>query len=141
MAGIALDSDAVIGFLDRSDAHHQVAVQIVGAHITGFGLLSGPVVVSTVTYAEVITGALLGHHNEEVVRGFFRDLVSEVVGVDIDTAGTAARLRARNTGLRMPDALVVAAAELHPEVGSLLTGDDKLAKVKGAAIRIDRMGR
>jgi len=140
VAGIAIDSDAVIGFLDRSDAHHREAVEIVGAHVTGFGSLSGPVVVSAITYAEVITGALLGHHDEEVVRGFFCDLVSEVIGVDLDIAETAARLRARNAGLRMPDALVVATAELHPQVGSLLTGDDKLAKVKGAAIRISRMG-
>lgn len=141
MAGIALDSDAVIGFLDRSDTHHRVALEVISAHVTGFGSLSGPVVVSAITYAEVITGALLGHHDEEVVRGFFRDLVSEVVEVDLDVAETAARLRARNTGLRLPDALVVATAELYPDVDSLLTGDGKLAKVKGAAIRINRMSR
>jgi predicted nucleic acid-binding protein len=141
VAGLALDSDAVIGFLDRSDAHHREALNTISAHVTGFGSHSGPVVVSVITYAEVITGALLGHYDEALVRGFFRDLVSEVVEIDLDIAETAARLRARNTDLRLPDALVVATAELYPDVDSLFTGDRKVAKVKGAAIRINRMGR
>lgn len=56
---VVLDSDAVVGFLDRDDALHTAADaairDVIGEH---------RILVSAVTYAEVLTGARLGHHDE-----------------------------------------------------------------------------
>ena len=86
---------------------------------------------SVVTYAEVLTGARLGHHDENQVRGFFGDLISEILAVDMDVADMAADLRSRRKSLRMPDALIVATAEIQPEVGLVVTGDLEVPKVTG----------
>ena len=128
---VALDADAVIGFLDRSDALHESARAAVEESLAGGERL----VVSAVTYAEVLTGALLGRHDEAPVRGFFEELVSEVLPVDAAVAEVAARSRA-STRLRMPDALVLASAELDPNVAVLLTGDRKIAAARPTGVRV-----
>jgi predicted nucleic acid-binding protein len=121
---VVLDSDAVIGFLDRDDALHRAAHSIVRDLAQ-----SHPLLVSAVTYAEVLTGARLGRNDEERVLGFFTDLISEVVPVDIDVAALAADIRARARAVRMPDALILATAEIRPDVDCLLTGDAELRRV------------
>ena len=60
---VALDSGVVVGFLDRSDPQHEA----VDARIREL-TLEHHLVDSTVTYAEVLTGAKLGHHDEARVR-------------------------------------------------------------------------
>ncbi|HEY1277738.1 MAG TPA: PIN domain-containing protein [Thermoleophilaceae bacterium] len=119
---VALDADAIVGFLDRSDALHASAVELVGRAVAGDTL-----VISAITLAEVLTGVRLGHHDEALVQGFFADLVTVVVSVDEQVAEAAARIRAE-TGLRMPDSLVLATALVQPDVRTLITGDAKLAK-------------
>ncbi len=123
---IVLDSDAVVGFIDAADALH-------GAADTAVRGLAGEqrLVVSAVTYAEVVTGARIGHHDLDAVTGFFVDVISRVVPVGVEIADRASELRADTRSLRMPDALIVATAELDPEVGSLLTGDRAIAKLRG----------
>jgi predicted nucleic acid-binding protein len=121
---VVLDSDAVIGFLDHDDALHQAADSAIRELAREQILLA-----SAVTYAEVLTGARIGHHNEEQVDGFFADLISAVLPVDIEVAGLAADLRARIRNLRMPDALILATGEAHPEVDLILTGDETMAGV------------
>ncbi len=91
---------------------------------------------SVVTYAEVLTGAKLGHHDERLVRGFFSDLISEVLPVDVDVADMAADLRSRRKSLRVPDAMILATAEIRPEVSLVLTGDREAAKVRGLACEV-----
>lgn len=86
---------------------------------------------SVVTYAEVLTGARLGHHDESHVKGFFADLISAVLSVDVGIADRAADLRAGSKALRMPDALILATAEIDPRVDLVLTGDTGLARVSG----------
>ena len=122
---VALDSNVVIGFLDRSDKFHQAADKAIREL-----LASEQLVVSAVTYAEVLTGARLGHHDEDVVKGFFSDLISRTLSVDADVGDAAARIRAGAKTLAMPDALVAATAELAPEVDLLLTADEGIAKLK-----------
>lgn len=121
---VVLDSDAVIGFLDSGDALHGAADAAIRDLLRKHRLA-----VSVVTYAEVLTGARLGHHDENVVAAFFADLISDVLPIDIAIADIAARLRAQKRGLRMPDALILATAEANPEVQKLLTGDATIAKV------------
>lgn len=128
---VVLDSDVVVGFLDRQDALHDAADATVRELVRGQRLL-----VSVVTYAEVLTGARLGHHNEEEVAGFFAGLLSAVLPVDIAVADMAADLRSRSKSLRMPDALIIATAETNPDVDLIVTGDQQLAKVSGLRTKV-----
>jgi predicted nucleic acid-binding protein len=127
---VVLDSDAVIGFLDRNDALHDAADAAV-RNLVSRELLF----VSVVTYAEVLTGARLGHHDERQVRGFFSDLISEVLPVDMNVADVAADLRSRRKSLLMPDAMILATAEVQPEVGLVVTGDLQATKVSGLGFK------
>jgi predicted nucleic acid-binding protein len=130
---VALDSDAVIGFLDAGDALHRAADSAIRELLQREQL-----VVSAVTYAEVLTGARLGHQDEATVAAFFADLISAVLPVDVAVAELTSRLRARNRTLRMPDALIFATAEASPDVGLIVTGDANAAKVTdfGCAIQL-----
>jgi predicted nucleic acid-binding protein len=123
---VALDSDAVIGFLDSEDARHSAADRVIRELIGEASL-----VVSAVTYAEVLTGARLGHHREDEAAGFFSKLISEVLPVDLAVADVAAGLCAAHRSLRMPDALILATASTHPDVESIVSGDARVAKVTG----------
>ncbi len=123
---VVLDSDAVVGFLDRSDALHKSADEAIRKLAA-----KEPILVSVITYAELITGAQLGHHDEDLVRGFFAEVVSRIVPVSVEIADCAAELRARSTALKMPDALIVASAETEPEVDLLLSGDRDFTKLRG----------
>lgn len=128
---VVLDSDAVVGFLDRRDALHDAADTAIRDLIRDQRLL-----VSVVTYAEVLTGARLGHHDEGQVKGFFSGLISEVLPVDVAVADIAAGLRSRRRTLRMPDALILATAEVRPEVDLVVTGDIQVAKVSGLSCKV-----
>lgn len=132
---VVLDSDAVVGFLDKKDALHDAADAAIRELVSEQRLL-----VSVVTYAEVLTGACLGHHDENQVRGFFAQLISEVLSVDMAVADKAAEFRSRLKPLRMPDALILATAETNPDVDLIVTGDAQASKVPGldCAIRLLR---
>jgi predicted nucleic acid-binding protein len=128
---VVLDSDAVVAFLDRADALHDAADEAIRDLLGKDRLL-----VSAVTYAEVLTGARLGRHDERQVRGFFTDLISEILPVDAKVADKAADLRSRHKSLRMPDALILATAVLHPEVDLVVTGDQRAAKTAGSGLKV-----
>jgi len=132
---VVLDSDTVVGFLDRKDALHAAADVAIRDLVREQRLL-----VSVVTYAEVLTGTRLGHHDEDQVRGFFAQLISEVLPVDMTVADKAAELRSHLKPLRMPDALILASAETNPDVDLIVTGDAQAPKVPGldCAIRLLR---
>jgi len=84
----------------------------------------------------MLTGARLDRHDEKRVRGFFADLISEILPVDAKMADKAADLRAQRKSLRMPDALILATAELHPEVDLVVTGDQRAAKISGSGFKV-----
>lgn len=128
---VVLDSDAVVGFLDRDDVLHDAADAAIRNLVGREQLL-----VSVVTYAEVLTGARLGHHDEHRVRGFFGDLISEVLPVDVAVADVAADLRSRRKSLRMPDAMILATAEIQPEVSLVVTGDIEATKIAGLNCKV-----
>jgi len=73
-------------------------------------------------------GAGLGHHDLTAVRGFFADLVDAVYDVDRTVAERAAELRTVKPSLEMPDALVLATADVH-NVDVVITGDHRWADV------------
>lgn len=130
---VVLDSDAVIGFLDRSDALHPPAK----ARIRRLLAADEPLIVSVATFAEVLTGAMLGHHGEEAVRGFFDDLIAEIVPVDPETGERAAELRARRRSLRMADALILATADLRTDVDLVVGGDRQAMRLEGLSCAVE----
>jgi predicted nucleic acid-binding protein len=128
---VVLDSAAVVAFLDQDDALHGSADAAIRKLIAEHRFYA-----SAVTFAEVLVGARLEHHGEEVVRAFFDDLVAEILPVEAATAERAARLRADHKALRMPDALILAAADGHPDVDVILTGDARFKSVRGLSCRV-----
>lgn len=130
--GVVLDSDVIVGFLDSDDSLHEVADQRIrqlAGHEAFF--------CSVVTYAELLTGAELGHHARDVVQGFFDDLVDEVVPVDVEVARRASELRAEKTSLRMPDAMILATADLREDIQLVLCADARWAKVTSLNARVE----
>jgi len=118
-----LDSTAVAGFLDRDDSFHAAADKRV-RELAGREQL----IVSVITYAELLTGAGLGHHDQAAVRGFFADLVDEVESVDRGVAERAAELRTATPSLKMPDALILATADLR-DADVVITADHRWVHV------------
>lgn len=115
---VLLDSSTVVGFLDRDDALHADADRRLRA-LAGRERL----IVSVVSYAEVLTGARLGHHDIDTVQGFFAQLIDDIVVVDVEVAERASVLRAAKRSLRMPDALILATADVR-QADVVLAGDE-----------------
>jgi predicted nucleic acid-binding protein len=128
---ILLDTTAIVGFLDRDDALHEAAVA--GLKEAGAG---GAFAASAVSYAEVLTGVALGHHPGAAVEGFFSDLIGELLPVDRAVAARAGALRGSRRSLRMPDALILATADLHEDVESVVCVDGDWPKVPGLRCRV-----
>lgn len=108
MGVVVFDSDVLIGYLDRSDAHHEAAVERVLEHYRdGERLLT-----CATTYSEVLIGPLrMGRADE--VDGALGFLGFEVITVDMALVRRTAAIRLR-TNLKLPDAFVIATA-IHVE--------------------------
>jgi predicted nucleic acid-binding protein len=129
---ILLDTTAIVGFLDQDDALHDAAV----AELKRAGA-SSAFAASAVSYVEVVTGVALGHHPEEAVEGFFDDLIRELLPVDRAVAARAGKLRGARRSLRMPDALILATADLHDDIESVVCADGDWPKIEGLRCRIE----
>lgn len=128
---VVLDSDAVVAFLDRADALHDAADEAIRDLLGKDRLFA-----SAVTYGEVLTGARLGRHDEKRVRGFFSNLISEILPVDAEVADKTADFRARRKSLRLPDALILATTELHSEARLIVTGDQAATKLAETSFKV-----
>jgi predicted nucleic acid-binding protein len=129
---ILLDSTVIVGFLDADDALHEIALarlkQLAGRQ---------PLVASVISYAEVMTGASLGHHSQEHLERFFDALLKDLLPVDRKVAARAAVLRGKRISLRMPDALISATADLHEDVGTVVCADNDWPKVRGLSCKVE----
>jgi predicted nucleic acid-binding protein len=129
---ILLDSTVIVGFLDSDDALHEVTVakfkKIAGGH---------PMVASVISYAEVMTGVSLEHHANEHVEGFFDTFIKDLLPVNRPIAARAATLRGTRKSLTMPDALILATADLQPEVETVLCADGDWPKIRGLSCHMD----
>lgn len=121
----ALDADVVIGFLDATDAHHRRAVRAITRALEE----QAPLAMSAAGYSEVLVHAL-ATGSREVVDGLVDDAGIAIHPVDRQTARSAADLRARHRGLRLPDALALASALQHD--AELLTFDRRLLRIAAA---------
>lgn len=116
------DSNVVIAAFANEDVNHEVCEQ---AFLdTDLSLR----VASVVTYSEVMMGAF-SHSSEAVsyVDTIFGKMFAKVEPVSLEIASRAARIRAENPSIKLPDAMVVATGE---HVGAeIVTVDKKLKKL------------
>lgn len=122
MGALALDSCAAIAFFTASDAHHERAVAELSAADERGEVLS----MAASAYSEIMVHAARLNRSDLVDR-FVDRLRVEVVAIDRGIAASAAQLRARHRALRLPDALVLAAAQARG--ARLLTFDGPLARL------------
>jgi predicted nucleic acid-binding protein len=129
---ILLDSTVVVGFLDADDALHDATVprlkELAGKHSFA---------ASVITYAEVMTGVSLGHHKRSTVDTFFDAVLADLLPVDRHLAARAAVLRSKNISLRMPDALILATADVNDDVETVLCADNACLRVRGLSCRVE----
>ena len=129
---ILLDSTVIVGFLDADDALHEVTVAKLKAVVRSHAFVA-----SAVNYAEVMTGVELGHHARESVDGFFETFIKDLLPVDKFVAARAAKLRGGRRSLTMPDALILATADLHEEIDTVLCADSDWPKVNGLSCAVE----
>ena len=129
---ILLDSTVIVAFLDADDELNAPTVarfrQLLG---------SEPLAASVISYAEVMTGAVLGHHAVKAVEGFFDTFIASLLPVERPVAARAAAIRGKRSSLAMPDALILATADLHPEIDTALCADAQWSKVRGLNCKVE----
>lgn len=107
MAVVVLDASVVIAFLDASDAHHAAAVAAVGRVRGSELILPGS------AYAEVLVDPWRrGPEAVAVVKRFLTEAAIRIEPLTAEVAERAARLRSGHRALRLPDALVLATADV-----------------------------
>lgn len=131
-----LDTGVVIGFLDAGDAFHAASHEA----IVGLMAADAFFCMATVSYAELLTGVGLGHHDRAIVEGFLDDFSVGIVPIDHAIAAEAARIRSTHTHkvkgggrrptIRMPDALILATAEVTDGIDRILVADRRWPKAK-----------
>jgi predicted nucleic acid-binding protein len=130
MGVVVFDSDVLIGFLNRDDAHHAGAVRWVrDAMAPGMQRM-----LCAVNYAEILIGPLRTGSQDRVKEMLVRFNV-ETIEVDLGLAERAASVRAR-TNLKLPDAFALATA-VHAEHRGysdvrLATFDERVLKAHAA---------
>jgi AcrR family transcriptional regulator/predicted nucleic acid-binding protein len=128
---VLLDTSVVVAFLQPDDALHMFASAIVAEHVRARSQLA----ISVVTLTELFTGTVLGYQEEQVVNGFLEDFDVLFLHLESAIAKKAAQIRGEHTEatsesaarllLNVPDALILATADLHPEI-EIVIGGDKL---------------
>ena len=127
MAVIILDASVVIGFLSSQDAHHSAAEAVFVRH------RDDELVLPASVYAEVLVGPFrTGPAAVAKVESFLTDFSIRIAPVDAGTAKRAALLRSQHQSLRLPDAFVLATADV---VGAskVLTADRSWPKISPLA--------
>jgi predicted nucleic acid-binding protein len=124
MAGLILDSDALVALMNINDIHHKSIVKRLFQSPEGFSI-------SVVTYSEALVHSF-DTGKEDLMVERIDSLVTDIFDVSASVARKAAQLRSTSK-IKLPDALIAATAI---EKGlTLLTFDEKLAKkVPGAEL-------
>lgn len=117
MAGLILDSDALVGLLNVHDVHHKSIIKRLFKSSESFSI-------SVVTYSEVLVRSFEAGQQESAIEKL-KKRVSRIIEVDESIACQAAQLRSQSK-IKLPDALIGATA-IEKEL-TLLTFDEKLAK-------------
>lgn len=132
MSVVVYDTNVLVALLSPTDALHKAAREAALAWDTK----GARVVMSTVSWAELRVGAIRrGTDAERALTAFCRSAVDEIVPVNTAIADAAARYRAADLTLRLPDALVVATGQ-YMGAAAVLTADRKLQRVDPTLVNI-----
>ena len=132
-----LDAGVIIAFLDADDPHHDAATSALANALDQADRLS----IAASALAECLVGpARRSTKAVELVRTAIGRLPASVVILDDDIATRAAVLRARHRTLELPDALVIATADIAG-ADRLITTDRKwpTAKAMKLAMTIEQI--
>lgn len=121
MAIAVLDAGVVIGQLDSRDAHHDACVHALATHADHELQLPAS------AYAEVLVRPAAAGRLVDVQSALAR-LGVTIGAVDGACAERAARLRVSRRSLRLPDALVIAYAQVV-EAEAVLTTDRRWRRI------------
>jgi predicted nucleic acid-binding protein len=127
-----VDSGVLIALLDENDPHHPSSKRTL-IHLQN---KNATLAVSTVSLTEILVYPM--RRGAEAVRKVFSALDRlSIIFLDITprVAESAARLRAKNSQLRTPDALVIATAQSF-KATALLTTDTKLTRLTSRSLKI-----
>lgn len=124
---IVLDAGILIGYLDRDDGHHARSVMVMNESA------GDELHLPASAYSEVMVGAHRARIADEV-RERVDELELLIDPIDRAMADAAARLRATHRSLRLPDALLLAAA--HQVNGEVITTDRALGRIDPARVRV-----
>lgn len=137
MGLIHLDAGVIIGFLNRNDMRHEASRAVISEAMN----LGDRLEAAASVYAECHVGPMRsGSEAIRLVEKFFEQFPVSVVAMGQAIAFEAARLRAVNSSLRLPDALVIATAvERHAD--RLVTTDNRwpLNVTKHSSLKIQRI--
>jgi predicted nucleic acid-binding protein len=122
VGSLALDASVTIALFSEVDAHHAQAV----ADVNAAADRDDELLMAASAYSEILVHALRQGRGDFVDK-FIDQLRVEIVPVDRGIAHRAAELRAEHGALRLPDALVLATAQLRD--AQLLTFDDRLSQL------------
>ena len=141
MAVALVDTSAVVAYLVEGDALHAGAVDAIESAMRGGTSL----VMSAVSWSELLHGALLGYLPEPALRELVADFGIEILAVDVEVAEEAAALQKRyreargsdsRAKLRTPDALILATSLVYADITTLIGGDEQWTKVPGVDVEI-----
>jgi predicted nucleic acid-binding protein len=120
VGALALDASVAIGLLDIADVHHERARAALSENRTASLSMAAS------AYSEALVRPLASG-NEEAVENFVEILRVEIVPADREIGRRAAELRARRRSLGLPDALVLATAQMRQ--APLLSFDARVMRV------------
>ena len=133
MGSVAVDSGMIMALFDAGDVHHAWSVEQIQEIVTTRHVI----VISALTVAEVLVRPAQAGA-ADAVRADLMSLRPRIVDVDADIAARAAELRASRSGLRLPDAIIVATA-LFAQCDYLVTTDQRMAvATDGLPVRVSR---
>jgi predicted nucleic acid-binding protein len=122
---VMLDTNVVSGLLNPYDALHGCAAEAVHA----WEARGASFVISLITWSELLVGVMRkGPAAESALRKFREAAIDDVLAPSQPIAEAAARIRAADLTVRVPDAFIMATAR-ELEATALLSADRKLAKI------------
>ena len=131
MGLIHLDAGVIIGFLDGNDSHHAAARDVLADALRSGDRLA----MASSAFAECLVGPTRrGDKEVQTVLDLFERVPIAVVPLGPETAIVAARLRAKHPALRLPDALVIAAA-IEDGADALVTTDRRWPKARALKLK------
>ncbi len=126
MATAVLDTSVVVALLSPTDRLHDAATKAVA----DLELSGAAFALPTLVYAEVLVGVLRRDRaSAEALDRFLGVAIDQLVDLTREVATAAARLRADNVALRLPDAVVIGTGQVLDAV--VLTGDRQWARYDG----------